>query len=61
MLFRSHDWRRFLRPHELARAVRAAGLQVTDISGLSYRPLKDEWYVSTDTSVNYLVACRKAA
>jgi 2-polyprenyl-6-hydroxyphenyl methylase/3-demethylubiquinone-9 3-methyltransferase len=54
----THDWRRFLRPHELARAVRAAGLQVTDISGLSYRPLKDEWHVTADTSVNYLLSAR---
>lgn len=55
----THDWRRFLKPHELARAVRAAGLQVTDISGLSYRPLKDEWYVSADTTVNYLLTARR--
>jgi 2-polyprenyl-6-hydroxyphenyl methylase/3-demethylubiquinone-9 3-methyltransferase len=54
----THDWRRFLRPHELARAVRASGLSVTDIAGLSYRPLRDEWRISADTGVNYLMAAR---
>ncbi len=51
----THDWRRFLRPSELARFLRAAGLEVTEISGLVYNPLTDAWRLSRDTDVNYMV------
>ena len=51
----THDWRRFLRPSELARFLRAAGLEVTEISGLAYNPLSDAWRLSRDTDVNYMV------
>ncbi len=51
----THDWRRFLRPSELARALRAAGLEVAEISGVTYNPLSDAWRLSRDTDVNYMV------
>ena len=51
----THDWRRFLRPSELARFLRAAGLEVTEISGLVYNPLSDAWRLSRDTDVNYMI------
>lgn len=57
----THDWRRFVRPSELAAACRAAGLEMVDLSGLSYRPLADEFVRSGDVSVNYAAAAVKAA
>jgi len=56
----THDWRRFLRPAELARAVRAGGLAVRDITGMSFRPLSGEWRLGRDTAVNYLLAASKS-
>lgn len=56
----THDWKRFLRPHELARVVRRTGLQVTDIRGMSYDPLGDRWRLSSDLGVNYLLRATKA-
>lgn len=51
----THDYRKFRRPSELARDVRAAGLSVTDIAGLVYDPWRDRWHSSPDVGVNYLL------
>lgn len=56
----THDWRRFLRPAELARLVRAQGLAVADIAGMSFNPLRGEWRLGDDTAVNYLLYARKS-
>ncbi len=55
----THDYKRFIRPAELAGWCRQAGLQVMDISGMSYNPLSREFSLSKDVKVNYLVHCRK--
>lgn len=57
----SHDWEKFLRPSEIARHVRAAGLTLEDISGVSYSPLGDTWRLTRDTGVNYMVFAVKEA
>ncbi|HEY3919362.1 MAG TPA: bifunctional 2-polyprenyl-6-hydroxyphenol methylase/3-demethylubiquinol 3-O-methyltransferase UbiG [Stellaceae bacterium] len=51
----THDYRKFRRPSELARDIRAAGLAVGDISGLAYDPWHDRWRLSKDLGVNYLL------
>ena len=55
----THSWRKFLRPSELAAAVRHAGLDVAELKGLSFDPLANEWRVSRDLGVNYLMMARK--
>ncbi len=55
----AHDPRRFVRPPELADAISAAGLKPEDPVGMTYRPLRAEWTLSQDVSVNYLVAATK--
>jgi 2-polyprenyl-6-hydroxyphenyl methylase/3-demethylubiquinone-9 3-methyltransferase len=58
----THDYARFIRPSELARAVRAAGLDVEDLTGLSYHPLAQRYRLDAgDVSVNYLLCARKPA
>ena len=52
----THDWRKFITPHELAAMLRDAGLRVTDVAGLSANPLTGRWQVGRDTAVNYLLA-----
>lgn len=49
----THDWRKFIRPAELRRYLSAAGGQLQDITGLSYR-IADGWHLGRDKSVNYL-------
>jgi 2-polyprenyl-6-hydroxyphenyl methylase/3-demethylubiquinone-9 3-methyltransferase len=55
----THEYARFLRPSELARDARAAGLDVTDTSGLTYNPLTRRYRLTPDVRVNYMMACRK--
>lgn len=56
----THDWRKFLRPSELARPLRAAGLTVDRVEGAHYQPLTDDWRLGPDVSMNYLLAARRA-
>lgn len=55
----THDYKRFIRPSELAGWCRQAGLQVKNISGMSYNPLSREFSLGNDVKVNYLMHCRK--
>jgi 2-polyprenyl-6-hydroxyphenyl methylase/3-demethylubiquinone-9 3-methyltransferase len=55
----THDYARFIRPSELAGFVRAAGLLVSDIRGIVYHPLTKHFTLSSDTDVNYMMACRR--
>ena len=53
----THEWKRFLKPSELARHLRANGLAVKDVSGIVYDPVKREFSLSrTDVRVNYLMS-----
>ena len=58
----THEYARFIRPSELARWCRDAGLDAAAArAGMEYNPLTRRYWLSGDTSVNYLVACRKPA
>ncbi len=57
----THDWKKFVKPSELARPLERDGFEIADISGLVYNPLTDSFSVSeTDMDVNYFLAARKA-
>jgi 2-polyprenyl-6-hydroxyphenyl methylase/3-demethylubiquinone-9 3-methyltransferase len=55
----THEYARFLRPSELARGARAAGLAVEELVGMHYNPLTRRFALGADTGVNYLMACRR--
>lgn len=55
----THDYARFIKPSELTRMARNAGLELADISGMRYNPLTRTYHLDDETSVNYLMACRK--
>jgi len=57
----THEYAKFIRPSELAGWCRDGGLELTATRGLEYNPLTRRYRLSGDTSVNYLIACRKAA
>ena len=50
----THDWRRFVTPAELSRAMRGAGLRLADVAGLIPDPLRAGWRIGRDTAVNYI-------
>ena len=54
----THDWRRFLTPAELGALVRAAGLRVSDVTGLAPAARSGGWRTGAGTAVNYLLAAR---
>jgi 2-polyprenyl-6-hydroxyphenyl methylase / 3-demethylubiquinone-9 3-methyltransferase len=56
----THDYAKFIRPSEMEAWARAAGLQLADLTGMSYNPLTQEYRLGTDVSVNYLACFRKA-
>ncbi len=55
----THDYARFIRPSELAAALRAAGLRLEDLSGLAYNPLTRRARISRSVAVNYLACAVK--
>jgi 2-polyprenyl-6-hydroxyphenyl methylase/3-demethylubiquinone-9 3-methyltransferase len=57
----THEYAKFIRPSELARWCRDAGLSLSETRGLEYNPLTQRYRLSDNTDVNYLVACRKPA
>lgn len=57
----THEYAKFLRPAELARFARQAGLEVEEILGMSYNPLTRTYSLGSDTSVNYLMRARRPA
>ena len=52
----THDWKRFLRPSELAQHLRAHGLALRELAGVSYHAIDDSFSLGRDCSVNYLAA-----
>ncbi len=58
----THDWRRFLRPSELAAMVRGQGLSLSEAMGVVYSPLGDSWRLSgRDLDVNYMLKFERSA
>lgn len=55
----THEYRRFIRPSELAHALREAGLELEDVSGLHYNPLTRRTWRGGSTAVNYLACAVK--
>jgi 2-polyprenyl-6-hydroxyphenyl methylase/3-demethylubiquinone-9 3-methyltransferase len=52
----THDWRRFVKPEELAAMARAAGLRPLAVAGRVFEPTTRFWRESTDLSINYIAA-----
>ena len=55
----THEYARFIKPSELARWCRAAGLELVASRGMEYNPLTRRFRLTDDTSVNYVFACRR--
>jgi 2-polyprenyl-6-hydroxyphenyl methylase/3-demethylubiquinone-9 3-methyltransferase len=51
----THEYKKFIRPSELAGWCRDAGLQVHDTTGMTYNPLTEVYRLGRDVDVNYLM------
>jgi 2-polyprenyl-6-hydroxyphenyl methylase/3-demethylubiquinone-9 3-methyltransferase len=56
----THEYAKFIRPGELAAHCRAAGLDLQASKGLQYNPITRRYWLDSDTSVNYMIATRRA-
>jgi 2-polyprenyl-6-hydroxyphenyl methylase/3-demethylubiquinone-9 3-methyltransferase len=56
----THRWDKFVTPNELELALTQAGLRVSGETGVIYNPLADQWRLSSDTDVNYMLTAEKA-
>lgn len=57
----THDYARFIKPSELAGACRAAGLDVSGVTGMTYNPFSKTYALEADASVNYILCARAPA
>ena len=51
----THDWEKFIKPEDLVSILKKHNLKVEILDGMKYNILKDEWNVSSDKSINYIV------
>jgi 2-polyprenyl-6-hydroxyphenyl methylase/3-demethylubiquinone-9 3-methyltransferase len=57
----THDYMRFIKPSELSRWSRAAGLRPDELVGMSYNPITRRYRLGRDCDVNYLLRCTRDA
>jgi len=55
----THSWDKFVTPEEIRSAITANGMSVSAQSGIAYNPLSDEWKLSKDMDVNYMMVTQK--
>ena len=53
----THDYQRFIKPSELSRFARDAGLRTAELIGMTYNPLTRRYRLERDCDVNYLLRC----
>lgn len=57
----THEFEKFLRPDEIEQPLKQAGLEVDSAQGVSFNPITDQWRLSGDTKVNYLMVSKRPA
>lgn len=58
----THEYEKFIKPSELARWIRAAGLEMKEMTGLTYNPITQRYRLDPrDVSVNYMIRASKPA
>ena len=55
----THQWSKFVRPAEIAAALRKTGMTLRDLVGMSFNPLGDTWRISSDLGVNYIAVATR--
>jgi 2-polyprenyl-6-hydroxyphenyl methylase/3-demethylubiquinone-9 3-methyltransferase len=55
----THDWNKFIKPEELEKKLTDLNFSITNLTGLNYNPVFQEWKKTKDTSVNYIISAKK--
>lgn len=56
----THDYAKFIKPSELTRMARNAGLATHGLMGMTYNPISKEYKLVEDTGVNYMICCQRS-
>jgi 2-polyprenyl-6-hydroxyphenyl methylase / 3-demethylubiquinone-9 3-methyltransferase len=51
----THDWEKFVKPEDLKKILNKNNLKLEKLDGMNFNIIKDEWSVSSDTSINYII------
>ncbi len=51
----THEWKKFIKPSELSTFIRQSGLQLRELSGMTYNPITKVYRMGKDVDVNYLI------
>ena len=51
----THDWEKFVKPEDLKKILSKNKLNLEKLDGMNFNIIKDEWNISSDTSINYIV------
>jgi len=57
----THDWKKFLTPDEIRSLITRNGLKVTSEKGVVFHPIADEWRLSSDMGINYMMLAERSA
>ena len=57
----THQYEKLVRPEEIEKPLTASGLTVTDRTGVFFNPLLNQWNLSKDMDVNYMLVARRAS
>ncbi len=57
----THQYEKLVRPEEIEKPLNATGLTVTDRTGVFFNPLLNQWNLSKDMDVNYMLVARRAS
>ena len=55
----THEWQKFVRPSELAAALRKSGMTLRDMRGVTFAPFQNRWSLSKDLDVNYMLVAER--
>ena len=55
----THDWEKFVKPEYLTKVCKKNSLELKNIDGMTFNPILNKWYVSSDKSVNYISEFKK--
>ncbi|WP_159953270.1 bifunctional 2-polyprenyl-6-hydroxyphenol methylase/3-demethylubiquinol 3-O-methyltransferase UbiG [Rhizobium sp. 18065] len=57
----THQYEKLVRPEEIEAPLTASGMQVVEMKGVFFNPLQNQWNLSSDIDVNYMVLARRPA
>jgi 2-polyprenyl-6-hydroxyphenyl methylase/3-demethylubiquinone-9 3-methyltransferase len=55
----THNWEKFLKPSEISAHLEKNNMQLVELKGVTLNPLRNEWHISDDIAVNYMICATK--